>query len=89
MKEELEKMLFERYPKIFGNKDKPMTETCMCWGIECPDSWFDMLDSLCKALQWDTDKNDYPQIVADQVKEKFGTLRFYYQIGRASCRERV
>jgi hypothetical protein len=49
----------------------------MCWGIECGDGWFNLIDNLCDLLQWDSDHNKYPQIEAVQVKEKFGTLRFY------------
>tara|TARA_R110002153_G_scaffold46642_2_gene131713 strand:- start:1695 stop:1805 length:111 start_codon:yes stop_codon:yes gene_type:complete len=33
-----QKEIFEKYPKIFRDKDKPMTETCMCWGLEVPRS---------------------------------------------------
>jgi hypothetical protein len=29
--------------------------------------------------QWYADKNGYPQLVAEQIKEKFGELRFYYR----------
>ena len=50
----------------------------MCFGCECGDGWFMLLDELCSGLQWNTDKNGYPQVVAVQVKEKFGGLRFYY-----------
>lgn len=31
---ELQEKLFEKYPKIFRQKDLSMNETCMCWGIE-------------------------------------------------------
>ena len=77
MKKELQDKLFEKYPKIFRQKDLPMTETCMCWGVECGNGWFKIIDLLCEILQWDTDNNHYPQIEATQVKEKFGGLRFY------------
>jgi len=69
--------LFKKYPKIFRQKDLPMTETAMCWGIDCADGWFWLIDKLCEHLQWDIDHNKYPQIEAVQVKEKFGGLRFY------------
>jgi hypothetical protein len=78
MRQELEDKLFNKYPKIFRQKDLDMTQTCLCWGIETPDQWYDMIDALCRQLQWDIDHNDYPQIEATQVKEKYGTLRFYY-----------
>lgn len=73
----------EKYPVLFQKKDKPMTETCMCWGIECPEGWFNILSELCKKLEFLNNtlcKNYNVQIVAEQVKEKFGTLRFYYNI---------
>ena len=77
MREDLQTQLFEKYPKIFRQKDLPMTQTCMCWGIDTPDSWYDVLDELCNKIQECVEKNNIPQIEATQVKEKFGYLRFY------------
>jgi hypothetical protein len=86
MREELDKNLCEKYPKIFADRHKPMTETCMCWGFECGDGWYNILDQLCNNIQhyldWKNRKEEIvPQVVAEQVKEKFGTLRFYYRGG--------
>jgi len=80
MKKELQDKLFEKYPKIFRQKDLSMKETCMCWGIETGNGWYDLIDSLCGVLQFNTEHNRYPQVEAVQVKEKYGTLRFYYRI---------
>ena len=77
---ELENKLFEKYPKIFKQKDLSMNETCMCWGICCDNGWYDLIDTLCSILQFNTDRNKYPQVEAVQVKEKYGSLRFYYDI---------
>ena len=77
MNKELENKLFEKYPKIFVQKDLSMIETCMCWGICCGDGWYWLIDQLCSALQYHTDENGFPQVEALQVKEKFGGLRFY------------
>lgn len=77
MTPELEKKLFEKYPKIFVQKDLSPQETAICWGIECRDGWYDLIDTLCGTLQFHTDHNHHPQIEAVQVKEKFGGLRFY------------
>jgi hypothetical protein len=93
MKQELDKLLCEKYPKMLVNRNKPMTETCMCWGFECGDGWFQILDSLMSNIQHYIDWNNknfekgykqykqVPQVTLDQVKEKFGTLRFYYTGG--------
>jgi hypothetical protein len=107
MKSELQEKLFSKYPKIFGDRTKPMTETCMCWGIETGCGWYDLIDILCESLTYtyttsiEVDEEDGkhlgikpykseaedsyffevepPQVIATQVKEKYGTLRFYYR----------
>ena len=86
MKQELDTLLCERYPKLMVNRNKPMQETCMCWGFDCGDGWFNILDQLMGNIQHHIDwKNKKEEVVAqvtlDQVKEKFGTLRFYYTGG--------
>ena len=78
MREELDKKLVEKYPILYGNRYKDMTETCMCWGFEHGDGWFDIIDKLSEKIENVNNLNLGFIIVADQVKEKFGTLRFYY-----------
>lgn len=133
MRDKLDKKLCEQYPKIFRDRTAPMTETCMCWGFECGDGWYNIINQLCACIQahidWqekqraiDIKYNDVitsamagnlapleeyyggwrnademmsealdrglrtvpepvAQVVAIQIKEKFGTLRFYYSGG--------
>lgn len=90
MTPELQSRLFAKYPKIFRDRTLPMTQTCMCWGLECGDGWYAILDHLCYALTWTYSTGltvdeayvpvEPPQVIADQVKEKYGTLRFYYHL---------
>jgi hypothetical protein len=98
MKQELDEQLCARYPKIFVDRHADMRTTAMCWGFECGDGWYNILDQLCGNIQshidwsiknnaWDVEKDSknirsiVPQVVAAQVKEKFGSLRFYYDGG--------
>ena len=86
MKQELDKLLCERYPKMMVNRNKTAQETCMCWGFSCGDGWYNILNQLMSNIQHHIDwKNRKEEVVAqvtlDQVKEKFGTLRFYYSGG--------
>jgi len=136
MKQELDKLLCEKYPKMMVNRNKNMQETCMCWGFDCGDGWYNILNQLMGNIQhhidwkekqrkWAMEYNemaaqakagnfdlfeasmkDRPndeykekrlaeivagdfrsvpesiaQVTLDQVKEKFGTLRFYYSGG--------
>jgi len=86
MKQELDEYLCKVYPKMMGNRNLPMTETAMCWGFECGDGWFNILNQLMGNIQnhidWQNRNGEVvPQVTVDQVKEKFGTLRFYYTGG--------
>ena len=87
MKQELDQKLCETYPKIFANRYADETTTAICWGFECKDGWYQLIDTLCETIQGYIDQNkkyndiDIPQVTAVQVKEKFGTLRFYYDGG--------
>ena len=53
MRKELDEKLCEKYPLIFKNRHADMTETAMCWGFECGDGWFNIIDVLCGMLYAD------------------------------------
>jgi hypothetical protein len=78
MSPELDKKLCEKYPKIFVKRNASPSSTAMCWGFQCGDGWYDIIDYLCEKLQELSDRTG-EQVVASQVKEKFGTLRFYVE----------
>ena len=70
MNKEHTEYLYKTYPNLYQRHSLSMQETCMCWGFECGDGWFDLIKELSENLE--------PLgVVAEQVKEKFGTLRFY------------
>jgi hypothetical protein len=77
MKEELEIQLVSKYPDILRDYKGDKMVTCMHWGMECQEGWYDLLDDLMSKLDF-LSKTSGVQVVADQIKEKFGTLRFYY-----------
>lgn len=74
MKRELTEKLRNKYPSIFKDLYGDYRKTCMAWGIECGDGWYDIIDKCCaKILELDPER----LVHAVQIKEKFGTLRFY------------
>ena len=115
MRKELDEQLCEKYPLIFRDRHADPSKTCMYWGFECGDGWYNIIDALCANIQghidnrleaieltrkWNANVNDpdyewtsilegkerpvpepVEQVVAIQVKEKFGGLRFYYTGG--------
>ena len=80
MKTELDAALVRDFPLLFGDRHADKRKTCMSWGFECGDGWEPMLRELAGKLEPiiaalpEAERADYR---ASQVKEKFGTLRFY------------
>lgn len=77
MDQNLEDKLVKRFPLIFKDYRGDMRQTCMVWGFECGNGWFDLLYDLCLDLEY-LSRGKNIEIIAVQVKEKFGGLRFYY-----------
>lgn len=70
MSEENIKKLIEAAPSVYGDS----------FWFECGDGWFDILLEASTRLQKQIEtypKDVRDDIVALQVKEKYGTLRFY------------
>ena len=77
MSPELDALLRERHPLIFvGTPENGSLTPFGQHGFQCGDGWFDLIDGLCENLQNAT-KQGGRQVVASQVKEKYGALRFY------------
>ncbi len=68
--EEFSKRMHERFPKMFEGK---------YGGFACSPGWWPMLETLCATIQdhIDHSKGKCSQVIVEQIKEKFGTLRFY------------
>lgn len=67
---------------LYAQAKLSMSETCMCFGIEAGEGWFNPLNKLSHRLERLNEfyKKDHIAVQATQVKEKFGTLRFYYDV---------
>lgn len=53
MKRELDAQLCEKYPLIFRDRYSNMQTTAMCWGLDCGDGWYNIIDVLCSLLTSD------------------------------------
>ena len=67
MKRELDEALCAKYPLIFKDRNADMRTTAMCWGLECGDGWYNIIDVLCGLLT-----SDYRQAQSryDFIKDK-------------------
>ena len=75
-----EKKMTEKYPAMFS---QPYGDFAVGKG------WWPILESLCANIQshidWKARQGQFiPQVVVEQIKEKFGGLRFYYNGGDAT-----
>jgi hypothetical protein len=91
MDKELELELVKKYPKILRDYGGDPMQTCMAWGADVESGWYNLLDKCMEKLQYFCDlcsKNgEEVQVVANQVKEKFSTLRFYVSVYGANSIE--
>jgi len=87
MKPELELKLAEEFPFMHRGKnaneqikdDSRIGNLYDAYGCEFSDGWYEVIRGLCHDISEAYEKAGVPvDIVVDQVKEKFGTLRFYY-----------
>jgi hypothetical protein len=79
MNKELENKIFNDFPELFKHRDD-MKASLLCFGFECDDGWYDLIYNLCKDIRNYYIRNyknvpDYFYVM--QIKEKFGSLRFY------------
>jgi hypothetical protein len=73
MRDELQNKLFEAGPILYSLRNLPVTECLMCWGICCPDEWFDVIYELTLKLEKYNETHPYQPVLAAQVKEKSRT----------------
>jgi len=74
------KRLEETYPNMFSQR---------YGGIAVSQGWWPIIETLCANIQSHTDwwnknretRSVVEQVVVEQIKEKFGGLRFYYSGG--------
>ena len=80
MKEELDIALVKDFPNLYKQRNLSPQETCMCWGFECGNGWEPLIRKLSEKLEamiLKVPTEDRQYYSAMQVKEKYGTLRFY------------
>lgn len=85
MREDLDRKLVADFPNLFCDRDGDPRFTCMVWGFP-GDGWYRIIREAAKKLEplIVAYKNEHPGDEAPraaQVKEKYGTLRFYLSSG--------
>lgn len=50
MSPDLQNKLYAKYPTLFKEKDLPPTKSCMAFGLEIGDGWYEIMDALCETV---------------------------------------
>ena len=79
MREELEIKLQNDFPFMKQNRANEERNIYRRWGCECSNGWYKLLHECCQKIM---DRYEQEGLSIDfvpaQIKEKFGSLRFYY-----------
>jgi hypothetical protein len=78
MKTALEKALYEKYPELYRRHDDSSQVTSMCWGFQCGDGWYNLLDDLSAKITLQAkgivaQGGEWPAI--EEVRQDSGCLR--------------
>lgn len=52
MNPDLQQKLFDKYPKIFQERELGVSQSCMAWGPEVGDGWYSIIDLLCYSVTY-------------------------------------
>jgi hypothetical protein len=76
----LTQQLFERFDQLYRGRHLPLTQNLMSLGFQCGDGWFDLIYTLSEQIErYGQTHPEAAAVMTVQVKQKFGTLRFYVQ----------
>lgn len=88
MKKELDEKLCKDFPSLYRDRNGDMRTTAMCWGFDVGNGWFELIYGLSNYINdaltskmWNSNGEHVSGLilVTTQVKEKYGTLRYYYR----------
>lgn len=75
---DFQRRLLKKHPHIFGES----------FYFECDEGWFSIIDELCRNItNYLSNNPTVEKVTALQVKEKFGSLRFYISGGDEQINE--
>lgn len=78
MNPERTQQLFDRFDHLYRGRHLPVTENLMSYGFACGNGWFSLLWELSEQIELYCQQHpEAAGLIAVQVKQKFGELRFY------------
>lgn len=90
MRQELDEALVRDFPNLYA--DRHNKQAPFCWGFECGDGWEPLIRKLSQeveAIIVALPEKERKKFRVKQVKEKFGTLRFYMGVAHDGIRAAI
>jgi len=83
MRADLELKLQEDFPfmkrVMNDSNDEQIRNIYQKWGCECSAGWYQIIHDMCQEISDRYAEEEIPvDLVVEQIKEKFASLRFYY-----------
>ena len=86
MHEELEAKLVKDFPLIYGQRETTHEgQQSFVVSFECGDGWFSILYNISAGFQTMLNEKKLTKVSVQQVKQKFGELRYYCIYDIAEC----
>ena len=85
MKKELELKLQERFPIPFKYMYCHPSKSCMAFGLEISDYWFQPVWDALEKIEKIVPEDEW--FILDQVKSKYASLRVYYHVNNCGDRK--
>lgn len=77
MSPKLDKKLCDNYPELFRDRNGDPSKTAMCWGFDCGDGWYSLIESICEYLMADVDRlkfriesDYYDDVTKEKMKQE-------------------
>jgi hypothetical protein len=81
MDAELQQKLYDKYPDLFSNKDKDIRSSCMAWGCEVGNGWYEIISNVCWMIaQHERNKEGNKKYLEKNDPEKLATLPEYFPV---------
>lgn len=78
---ELQQKLYDKYPDLFQNRLKTPTQSCMAWGCECGNGWYEIISSVCWMIKQHEENKEWTRkYLQKNDPERLASLPEYFPV---------
>lgn len=84
MNAELQQKLFTDFPLLFDNRHKSPMESCLAFGLEIGDGWYDLVRSVCWMIKQHEDnkrwQKEWREKQTQEIQDSMGEEPKYFPV---------